>query len=290
LERTTATDCVLLDVIVVDDGGGGVNQDIARSHDTFHVRVVSLPHNAGQSAAHAAGLAIASTEVVAFLDDDAVVTPGWLRAIVSFFDAYPDMQAVGGRIEPLQPARLMDRLRQQIHERRRRAFTDPAFRAELVDRYGLRGASAPHLADHMSGCNFAMRRGARLALRARGVSIGRGADRELSAGLLAAGVAIGYEPAMVVHHRHFHGYRALLSTCLQEGRRKARSHSALSPLERVRLALSRLVTAPFHIRAAPHMWAADRRRVRVYTAYTLIQLCEAVGELTDTLRPKGWPL
>lgn len=39
-------------------------------------------------------------EIIAYLDDDSTAQPGWLKGIVSFFDAHPATWSVGGKIVP----------------------------------------------------------------------------------------------------------------------------------------------------------------------------------------------
>jgi hypothetical protein len=64
------------------------------------VVVVSNVGSRGASGARNSGVAACGGEVVAFLDDDAVASSGWLEALLGHF-ADPDVVGVGGRIVPL---------------------------------------------------------------------------------------------------------------------------------------------------------------------------------------------
>jgi GT2 family glycosyltransferase len=79
------------EVIVVDDGSTDATPEIARSHD---VKLISTP-NQGLAAARNVGLAAASGEIVAYLDDDAYPDPDWLTYLaIGFTDS--EVCGVGG--------------------------------------------------------------------------------------------------------------------------------------------------------------------------------------------------
>ncbi|QGG94914.1 glycosyltransferase [Actinomarinicola tropica] len=82
-----------------DDGGGATRAALAELPD-HRIHVVHHPEP-GLSGARNVGLAAATGEIVAYLDDDNELDPEWLHAVVGAFESHPDAQVLYG-------ARLID--------------------------------------------------------------------------------------------------------------------------------------------------------------------------------------
>jgi cellulose synthase/poly-beta-1,6-N-acetylglucosamine synthase-like glycosyltransferase len=64
------------------------------------VKVVANTGSRGASGTRNAGVAASDSQVLAFLDDDAVAGPGWLETLLQHFSD-PSVVGVGGRLEPM---------------------------------------------------------------------------------------------------------------------------------------------------------------------------------------------
>ncbi|MEN9529385.1 MAG: hypothetical protein RI932_1258 [Pseudomonadota bacterium] len=88
----------LFEVVVVDDGSTDSSADKIRNFKApFSLKLI-LQKNAGVSAARNAGARAASTDLIAFLDNDATADKHWLENALKYFEN-PECSAVEGRIE-----------------------------------------------------------------------------------------------------------------------------------------------------------------------------------------------
>jgi glycosyltransferase involved in cell wall biosynthesis len=102
LNALSAQKDVDIQVIVVDDGSTDDTSKVAAEHG---VTVLRHETNRGLSAARNTGIAAATAQVVAFLDDDCEPEPEWARELI---DAYEDgVIGVGGPITPVAPESFM---------------------------------------------------------------------------------------------------------------------------------------------------------------------------------------
>jgi mycofactocin system glycosyltransferase len=171
-------------VIVVDDASPSADVGaVARAHGATLIR---HSVNRGPAAARNTGLAAANAPIVAFVDADCAVTPGWLDPLVSHFDD-PRVAAVAPRIIPNSNSDgLIAR-----YELSRSAL-DMGARPELV----AHGAALGYL----PSATLLVRR---MALEHAGFDeeLRLGEDVDLVWRLIDEGWMVRYEPASVVTHQ-----------------------------------------------------------------------------------------
>ena len=157
-----------IEIVVVDNASTDETANVARR---FGLTVVEEPIQ-GYSRALSRGFAASRGEIVAFTDADSTVPPDWISRLVAEYDRRPDVVAIGGGVEFVQPnwkCRLLDRLFLPIFNR--------------VDRGN---ADGPHL----WGANMSVRRDAFLAVGGWNPCFNLQADSELSERLRQAGKVV----------------------------------------------------------------------------------------------------
>jgi GT2 family glycosyltransferase len=189
LTRQTLPD---IDVLVVDDGSERPLEPAVTGVDPRLRCHRQAP--GGLNAARNAGVAHTTAPIVAFLDDDTLVAPGWAEAVVAAF-AETGCSGLGGRVEldiPVDPPRWLTAKRRD-------------YLAELElgpERRWLDGVALP------VGANCAVRRdeldrtgGFRVGLDRDGASLISSGETEFFRRLRGAGGRLLYDPAAVVVHR-----------------------------------------------------------------------------------------
>ena len=273
------------EVIVVDDGGGMA----AHCGDGFPhlpIKWIRLEKNLGQPGAQAAGVSHAQGQILAFLDDDAVIEKNWIAEINRYFENNPGINVVVGRIKALAQNHILARTRQQIYDHRHGKYSDPDFRKQLIEKYRLDITGDIWLSDHISGGNFAARAAALENTGGFNPGIRLGGDDLMSEKLLRSGQAIGYCRDMVIYHEHNTRYLTLFRNNFIEGRDRIRSLICTGKFSRGKTGaavLLNLLAVPFRIFDFPGILKADGNKVKVYSIYTLVRFFDALGRLYQSV-------
>src|SRR5438128_2631431 len=187
------------EVIVVDDGS---NDDTAAIAGQYDVRLIRTP-NRGLSSARNTGLAAATGEIVAYLDDDAYPDPHWLTYLAAAFLSTSHVGVGGPNIAPAGDG--------PIAECVARAPGGPVH-VLVTDRE----------AEHIPGCNMAFRTA---YLEAVGGFDPRfrtaGDDVDVCWRLQDRGWTLGFHPAAVVWHHRRNSVRTYWRQQIGYGRAEA---------------------------------------------------------------------
>src|SRR5215210_74585 len=179
LEGVRALRYPAFETIVVDDGSADASAAIAAELGAY---VISTP-NRGLSAARNAGLGAATGEIVAYLDDDARPDPDWLTYLATAF-ARTEHVAIGGPNVP------------------------PAADGGIAAGVAATPGGPAHVlisdteAEHLPGCNLAIRRDALVAIGGFDPRfVAAGDDVDVCWRLLDTGQTLGFHPTALVWHR-----------------------------------------------------------------------------------------
>lgn len=92
------------EIIIIDnnstDNTAAICKAFIRDHQNLSIKYF-FEENRGLSFARNRGIREASSPVITFIDDDAEAAPGFLRAILEFFQTHPDTVGAGGKVTPL---------------------------------------------------------------------------------------------------------------------------------------------------------------------------------------------
>jgi Glycosyl transferase family 2 len=83
------------ELLVVDDGGEADSGAVVDDAADDRIRWVRIAHQ-GACAARNRGLVLASGEIVAYVDDDNVMDPAWLRSVVWAFEQHEEVDVLYG--------------------------------------------------------------------------------------------------------------------------------------------------------------------------------------------------
>ena len=98
---------VTFETIVVDNGSADGSPEMAEQE--FGVRVIRNPENRGFCAANNQGIAAASGEFVALLNNDAEAQPGWLAALQRACSQAPDVGMAASKVLVWEDPRRIDK-------------------------------------------------------------------------------------------------------------------------------------------------------------------------------------
>jgi len=187
------------EVIVVDDGSTDATPAIA---EEYRCRLIRTP-NRGLASARNTGLAAATGEIVAYLDDDARPDPHWLAYLAATFLSTSHAAVGGPNLAPAGDGAIADCVA--------RSPGGPVH-VLLTDRE----------AEHIPGCNMAFRRECLAAIGGFDLQFRvAGDDVDVCWRLQERGWTIGFHPtAMVWHHRR-NSIRAYWRQQLGYGRAEA---------------------------------------------------------------------
>lgn len=218
LDALLALDYPNLDLLVVDNAPRTDATQMLVRERYPRVRCVTEPRP-GLDWARNRGLLESRGEIIAYTDDDVIVDPHWVSALVRVFEADETVAAVTGLVVPYE----LETAAQQLFETyggfgrgfRRRWFQAASGRPAALE-FGGAGSFG-------TGANMAYRRrvfdligGFDPALDV-GTCANGGGDLEFFFRVVKEGHTLVYEPSAIVRHRHRRSYEQLRTQIANNG-------------------------------------------------------------------------
>lgn len=186
------------EIVLVDnnctDNTREICEAFAKAHKDVNFRYVLEPEQ-GLSAARNKGIKEAKGEVIAYIDDDALVDTWYLRTYAEWFAMHPETMACGGPIEPLYETAEPD-------------WMSPYTKALLTAwmNYGREVREYPH-GRYPGGGNAAYRKSVfnqvglfNTALGRKGGNLMGSEEKDIFDKMHALGMQVLYLPTPVLHH------------------------------------------------------------------------------------------
>ena len=109
-------------VLIVDDGSTLSTREALTklAESDPRISIFAMPANYGQSTARNIGATLARTELIAFVDQDDRVAPGWYQAAADILAGHPELAGVSGRV---QFSDIPDRLNTKADDIRLRSLS-----------------------------------------------------------------------------------------------------------------------------------------------------------------------
>jgi mycofactocin glycosyltransferase len=186
-----------LRVVVVDDASAIPVRDSDFERMSCQVQVIRHAESKGPAAARNSGLAVCTTDFVAFLDSDVVPRRGWLEALLGHF-ADPAVALVAPRIVGLAHSDNMIARYEAV-----RSSLDLGRREAPVVPYGT--------VSYVPSAAIICRRSALVAAAGFDETLRCGEDVDLCWRLVESGARLRYEPIALVAHDHRVGVRDWLA-------------------------------------------------------------------------------
>jgi GT2 family glycosyltransferase len=226
----------------------------------------------GLARAHNHGLEHVTTDLVAFTDDDVVADPGWVGHLVAAFARDPAVGCVTGLILPLELETPAQEWMEQY------SGFSKGLEAKVFDATSRdHGPLFPYAAGSFgSGANMAFRTDVLRAIHGFDPALGAGTTAkggdDLAAffDVIAAGYAVAYEPAAVVHHRHHRTFAALRDQTFGYGAGLT-AYLTKTVLDRPARAVDMVLRAPRALHHALSPRSAKNERLPADTPPTLVR-------------------
>ena len=222
-----------LEVIVVDDGSTDKTSEIVKG---YPFKLVKHKKNRGLADARNTGVENSKGEIIVFTDDDCIADKDWIKEIVNCYRKNPEVNAVGGRVDPYSIDTLLEKYAYYskhpiyIHptefdsKERSKSYLKSIFgtkQKKLKDGQKLSGTM---------GLDSSYKKKIIIKAGMHRAGIRRGVDWDLNTKLRKSGLNAIYCDKAIIQHKHRIGLKAFLKHMYSYGKVYWQAHK-LHPKE-----------------------------------------------------------
>ena len=217
LDALSQLDYPNLEILVIDNAPTNDSAESLVREQYPNIRYI-CEKRPGLSWARNRSIVEAKGEIIAWTDDDVIVDPGWVTALVKVYNEEPEVMAVNGLVVPYEletePQILFER-----HGGFGRGFKRKSWQVQDNKvSWHLLGAG-----QYGTGANMSLRRSVFSHIGNFNVALGAGTvtngceDLEMFFRVVKEGFGLVYEPSALVRHRHRREYAQLRSQLANDG-------------------------------------------------------------------------
>ncbi|MDI3475593.1 MAG: glucosyl-dolichyl phosphate glucuronosyltransferase [Thermococcaceae archaeon] len=255
-------------------------QEFTRNIDLYNVRLVFNPFNNGLSYSRNLGIKYAKGEIVAYLDDDVIVSPNWAKEIFRTFRKYENVGAVAGHIIPLWMDKSIEWFPEELYWMISCSYILTPKKEREVDR-GF-------------GANMAFRRelllelgGFREDLGLSGEKWVGGEDTDMFLRVKERSYKVIFNPKALVYHKiypHRIKMRTLIKRALGGGRSIAKlKKNYMYVPEKENTYLNKLLYEFYISKGSQFLKSPNTEYIKQFGAVTLVVTFEGLGYLLESL-------
>lgn len=192
LKEVTPSPEMTWEMIVVDNNSTDATREVVEELICQKIRNLRYLFEArqGKSFALNTGIAEAKGKIIAFVDDDAIISPDWLTLIQKEFDSDPCLAGLGGRVELYNQEDKPIAIRTS---RKRLVLSRAGFNARFIPIIGCNMAFAREVFEEVGGFDPKLGPGCRIAA---------GEDLDFLYKVCRHGLKTVYCPDIWLYHNH----------------------------------------------------------------------------------------